>query len=86
MARFRTPAPGVTATRNGVGNYTVSHAGFFQLPTPIPIITPTGNATVTSIQFGGGNFTVQLSGDANFACAVVAGPALAGRGDVTADC
>lgn len=63
--------PGVTVTRNSVGNYTVSHVGFFQLPTPIPLVTPTGGATVQSIQFGSGQFTVQLSADANFTFAVI---------------
>ncbi len=58
--------PGVTVSL--VGNvFTINHAGFFQYANPIPLVTPTGGATVQSIATSASQTVVTLSGPGGIA-------------------
>jgi hypothetical protein len=53
--------PGVTVGLAG-NVFTINHAGLFQFNNPIPLVTPTGGATVQSISTSASQTVVTLSG------------------------
>lgn len=57
--------PGVTVTKAG-SVYTIAHSGFFEFNNPVPSITPSGGATITSISTNFTQTVVTLSADAGF--------------------
>ena len=63
-------SPGVTVSKAG-SVYTINHAGLFDF-IPVPIVSVTGNTTITSIQSTAAQTVVTLSADGGIAFTVQA--------------
>jgi hypothetical protein len=57
--------PGVTVTKAG-NQYTIAHPGLFALGSPLPNITPSAGATITSLSTNANQTVVTLSTEAGF--------------------
>lgn len=63
-------SPGVTVTKSGTA-YTIDHPGLFDF-VPVPVVSVTGNATITSIASTAAQTVVTLSADGGIAFTVQA--------------
>lgn len=62
-------SPGLTVTKAG-SVYTFNHPGMFEYGSPIPVVSVTGNATITSINSTFAQTVVTLSNDGGIAIAI----------------
>ena len=62
-------SPGLTVSKSG-SVYTFNHAGMFEYLNPIPIVSVTGNATISSIQSTVSQTVVTLSNDGGIAITI----------------
>lgn len=62
-------SPGLTVSKTG-SVYTFSHPGMFEYGNPIPTVSVTGNATITSIQSTFNQTVVTLSNDGGIAITI----------------
>ena len=62
-------SPGLTVSKSG-STYTFDHPNLFELANPVPLVSVTGNATITSIQSNFNQTIVTLSNDGGIAIAI----------------
>lgn len=62
-------SPGLTVSKSG-SVYTFNHPGMFEYGNPIPVVSVTGNATITGIQSSFAQTVVSLSNDGGIAITI----------------